>query len=221
MDNPWATTWEQPNGPEILKKLAQTPSRIDVQTHDQEDDLGLSSWSAGDRTQWPASPHTSDALWTSSIDDSGAWRSSSYSNINLSPQGPISAVVEPETQATDIVPTPSTPTITNEEDNAISSDAAESPVALPTVEAVPPIPESPDIFGGFEAGVSAEEEDERTDDGGEAWADPVTVLTEDDDGWGAAWTETLSQEASVDTEEPPDEWEVARQEKEKLNRAVV
>lgn len=230
MDNPWATTLEQPNGSENLKKFTPTlslSSPIDDQTHEQEEDLGLPSWPAANAAQWPGPSHISDTLWTPSIDDSGSWGSSSYSKINLSRQGNVDAVVESDTQEEDIVPTPSIPTaIASEEDSAalVSPDAVESPLALPTVEAVLellPIPESPDIFGGFEADMSAKEQDEETEDGDEAWADPITVSTEDGDEWGAAWAETPSEEASVNTEEPPDEWEAARQEKEKLNRAVV
>jgi len=135
-------------------------------------------------------------------------------------------VLESETQQDDLVPAPSIPAtaIAREEDSIsppVSSDTVEPPLALPTVEAVLLVPESPDIFGGLEAVVSTKEEDEETEDGGEAWADPIAVSTQDDDDWGVAWAESSSQEVSVRTEEPPDEWEAARQEKEKLNRAVV
>ncbi|OJA10447.1 hypothetical protein AZE42_05894, partial [Rhizopogon vesiculosus] len=226
MDNPWATTWEQPNDRE--KKFSpplSLNSSIDDQTHEQEEDIGLPSWSSSNTTQWQGPSQTSDTLWTSSINDSGAWGSSSYSKINLSRQGTVEAVVELETQEEDVVLTPSIPAtaIVNEEDNIaalVSPDIVEPPLMLPTVEAVLPITEIPDISGGFEAGMSMKEEDEDTEDGDEVWADPIPVSTEDGDEWGAAWAETLPHEASVSNEEPPDEWEAARQEKEKLNRAV-
>lgn len=226
MDNPWATTWDQPDNRETnLPSTISLRSPIVDQTHEQEEDLGLPSWSLGNDSQWSGPSHTSGDLWTSSVDDSRAWGSSTYSKIDLSRQGTVQAVLEPETQQNDLVPASSIPAtaITSEEDSIsppVSSDTVEPPLALPTVEAVL-VPESPDIFGGLEAVVFPKEEDEETEDDGEAWADPIAVSTEDDDDWGAAWAETSPQEASVSTEEPPDEWEAARQEKEKLNRAVV
>ncbi|KAG2122103.1 hypothetical protein DEU56DRAFT_873653 [Suillus clintonianus] len=91
---------------------------------------------------------------------------------------------------------------------------------MPTFDSIPPVPDSPDVVGGFEAGASIEEEDDETEDDGEAWADPINLSTDDGDEWGAAWAETSVPDVSVSAEEPPDEWEAARQEKEKLNRSV-
>lgn len=227
MDNPWATTWDQPDDRETnLPSTLSLRSPIVDQTHEQEEDLGRPSWPSGNDAQWPGPSPTSGALWTSSVDDNHAWGSSTYSKINLSRQGTVQAVLESETQQDDLVPAHSIPAtaIAREEDSIsppVSSDTVEPPLALPTVEAVLLVPESPDIFGGLEAVVSTKEEDEETEDGGEAWADPIAVSTQDDDDWGVAWAESSSQEVSVRTEEPPDEWEAARQEKEKLNRAVV
>lgn len=41
------------------------------------------------------------------------------------------------------------------------------------------------------------------------------------DDWGVAWGTIPSPEANPKETQPPDRWEVARQEKEKFNRAVV
>ncbi|KAG0709183.1 hypothetical protein DFH29DRAFT_218330 [Suillus ampliporus] len=217
MDNPWATNWEQSNDRQKkpIPTLSWIPT-VEIQTHDQEEDIGLPSWSASNNAQWPESSQTSDALWTSSTDDSGAWGSSTYAKINISRQEAVGAVVEPETQEEDVCPVPAA-AAASEEDSAtafVLPDAVEPQLASPTVEVTPP------VSGGVEAGTSANEEDEETGDDGEAWADPITVSTDDVDEWGAAWAETSAPEVSVGVEEPPDEWEAARQEKEKLNRAV-
>ncbi|KAG2121132.1 hypothetical protein BD769DRAFT_1479424 [Suillus cothurnatus] len=227
MDNPWATNWEQTNDQSNnRKKPVPTPSwtyTVGNQTQDQEEDIGLPSWSASNNTQWPESSHSSNAaLWTSSVDDSGSWGSSTYAKINLSPQGITEAVVDSETQDEAICPVPAA-AIASEEDNVVvlvPPDPAEPHPVLPTIIPAPPVPDSPEVDGGFEAGVSVKEEGEETEDDGEAWADPINLSVNDGDDWGAAWVDTSTPEVSVSAEEPPDEWELARREKEKLNRAV-
>lgn len=224
MDNPWAT-WEQSDDlSNNQKKPVPTPSwtyTVKNQNQDQEEDIGLPSWSASNNTQWPESSHTNDALWTSSIDDSGAWGSSTYAKINLSRQRITEAVVDPETQDEAGCPVP--PAVTAiEEDNVVipaSPDSVEPHPMLPIVDFTPQVSDSPDVAGGFQADASVKEEDEDTEEDGEAWADPINLST-DDDEWGAAWVDESAPEVSVSAEEPPDEWESARQEKEKLNRAV-
>lgn len=225
MDNPWAT-WEQSDDlSNNQKKPVPTPSwtyTVGNQTQDQEEDIGLPSWSASNNTQWPESSHTNDALWTSSIDDSGAWGSSTYAKINLSRQRITEAVVDPETQDEAGCPVPAAATAI-EEDNVVipaSPDSVEPHPMLPTVDFAPQVSDSPDVAGSFQADASVKEEDEDTEEDGEAWADPINLSTDDDDEWGAAWVDESAPEVSVSAEEPPDEWESARQEKEKLNRAV-
>jgi hypothetical protein len=161
--------------------------------------------------------------WTYSVDDSGSWGSSTYAKINLSPQGITEAVVDSETQDEAICPVPAA-AIASEEDNVVvlvPPDPAEPHPVLPTIIPAPPVPDSPEVDGGFEASVSVKEEGEETEDDGEAWADPINLSVNDGDDWGAAWVDTSTPEVSVSAEEPPDEWELARREKEKLNRAVV
>ncbi|KAG1876564.1 hypothetical protein DFJ58DRAFT_754951 [Suillus subalutaceus] len=225
MDNPWATTWEQPDdGSNNRKKPISTPSwtyTVGSKTQDQEEDIGLPSWSASNNTQLLESSHTSDALWTPSIDDSGAWGSSTYAKINFSRQRITEAVIHSETDE-GICPVPAA-TTASEEDNAVVlalPDSVEPHPVLLAVDPTFPVPDSPDVDGGFEAGASVKDEEEETEDDGEAWADPINLSTDDGDDWGTAWVDTSAPEVSVSAEEPPDEWESARQEKEKLNRAV-
>ncbi|KAG1781065.1 hypothetical protein EV702DRAFT_1276284 [Suillus placidus] len=227
MDNPWATVWEQSdNQSNDQKKPIPTPSwtyAVGNQTQDQEEDIGLPSLSASNNTQqWPESSHTSGALWTSSIDDSGAWGSSTYAKINPSRQRIEEVVVDSDTQDEAVCPVPAAATA-SERDNVVvlaPQDSVEPHPVLQTVDLTPQVPDSPDVASGFEAGASVKEEDEETEDDGEAWADPINLSTDDGDEWGAAWADTSVPEVSVNAEEPPDEWESARQEKEKLNRVV-
>lgn len=223
MNNPWATTWEQPdNQPNNRKTPIPTPSwnyTIGNKTQDQEEDIGLPSWSASNDAQWPESSHTSDALWTSSIDDSGVWGSSTYAKINLSRRRITEAVVDSETQDEVVCPVPAA----SEEDNVAGPappDSVEPHLVPPTIDLTPQVPDSPNVDGDFEASPSVKGEDEETEDDSEVWADPVNLSIDDGDEWGAAWVDTSASEVSVGAGEPLDEWESARQEKEKLNRAV-
>ncbi|KAG1719697.1 hypothetical protein EDB19DRAFT_631663 [Suillus lakei] len=145
------------------------------------------------------------------------------------PSGPLPSTtvargalrLDSETQEEDVCPAPAA-AIASEEDSVVAHvlpGSVEPHLALPTVNPIPPITQNPDVIGGFEAGASVEE-DEETEDDGEAWADPINLSADDGDEWGTAWAETSSPEVSVSAEEPPDEWEAARQEQEKLNRAV-
>jgi hypothetical protein len=227
MDNPWTTTWEQSdNQSNNQKKPVPTPSwtyTVGNQTQDQEEDIGLPSWSASNNTQWPESSHTSDALWTSSVDDSGAWGSSTYAKINLSRQRITEAVVDSEIQDEAVCPVPAAATASEEDNVVVPSplDFVEPHPVTPTVDPTPQVPDGLDAADGFQAGASVREEDEETEEDGEAWADPINLSTDDDVEWGAAWVDGSAPEVSVSAEEPLDEWESARQEKEKLNRAVV
>lgn len=225
MDNPWATTWEQSDDQSNSReKPVLKPSwtyTVGNQTQDQEEDIGLPSWSASNNTQWPESSHTSDALWTSSIDDGGAWGSSTYAKINFSRQR-ITEAVDSETkdEAARSIPAAAT---ASEEDNVIvlaPQDSVEPHPVQSTGDPIPTVSDSPDVGGGFEAAAPVKEADEEIEDDGEAWADPINLTIDDGDEWGAAWVDTSAPEVPVGAEEPPDEWESARQEKEKLNRAV-
>ncbi|KAG1804531.1 uncharacterized protein BJ212DRAFT_1393602 [Suillus subaureus] len=219
MDNPWATSWQQSDDESNnRKKPVLTPAwthTVGNKTQDQEEDIGLPSWSASNNTQWPESSHTNDALWTSSIDDSGAWGSSTYAKINFSRQRITEAVVDSETQDEAVCPVPAAATASEEDNYSVGPH----PV-LPTIDLTPRLPDTPDVDGDFEAGASVKEEEEETEDDSEAWADPINLSTDDGDDWGTAWVDTFAPEVSVSAEEPQDEWESARQEKEKLNRAV-
>ncbi|KAG9312912.1 hypothetical protein JVU11DRAFT_6345 [Chiua virens] len=48
----------------------------------------------------------------------------------------------------------------------------------------------------------------------------VAIINPSDNGWTAAWGTTSPSEPETEATQPPDQWETARQEKEKLNRAV-
>lgn len=52
-------------------------------------------------------------------------------------------------------------------------------------------------------------------------SDEKDSLNPPNDDWGTAWTTAPSSEISSEETQPPDQWEAARQEKEKLDCAVV
>ncbi|KIL00756.1 hypothetical protein PAXRUDRAFT_129106 [Paxillus rubicundulus Ve08.2h10] len=89
----------------------------------------------------------------------------------------------------------------------------------------PPLQDSCDaVHEGTDAGplvrlASSSRASEPAVDELDAWAES-TMLSASDDEWGTAWTTVPSSEGKQEAGQPPDEWETARQEREKLNRAV-
>ncbi|EGN96626.1 hypothetical protein SERLA73DRAFT_161718 [Serpula lacrymans var. lacrymans S7.3] len=78
-------------------------------------------------------------------------------------------------------------------------------------ESFPEMPDTADAFGGFESAIVSE-----SSSPGGVWTNNAS--SSDDPAWGSAWA--VHTEAETDNSDPPDEWEIARKEKEKQNRAV-
>ncbi|KAF8845200.1 hypothetical protein BDN67DRAFT_552402 [Paxillus ammoniavirescens] len=196
MDNPWATASEHPE---------HCP-------HDQEADIGLPSWSADNTTRWPEPTPADGVLWGSSVHDTHAWARSTYDRIILS-------------RAT----TPEQDIALQDEEAGPTASASSSPEPQSVPEIRLPVnhegaPSTPPLHDSCDAGplarlASSSRASGPEDDEPDAWAES-TLLSAPDDEWGAAWTTVPSSESKEELGQPPDEWETARQVKEKLNRAV-
>lgn len=202
MDNPWATSCEPP----------------EHYPHDQEADIGLPSWSTDNTTRWPEPTLPDGVLWGSSVHNAHAWAPSTYDRIILS---------RAKTPEQDIA--------LQDEEAGPTASASSSPEPQSVPEIPSPVdhqeaPSTPPLHDSCDAGplarlasssrASEPEDNELEDDEPDAWAES-TLLSAPDDEWGTAWTTVPSSESKEEVEQPPDEWETARQEKEKLNRAVV
>ncbi|KIJ62012.1 hypothetical protein HYDPIDRAFT_176765 [Hydnomerulius pinastri MD-312] len=108
---------------------------------------------------------------------------------------------------------------TYEQIDLSAPDHEEAPSTPPHRDAFDAVPETTDEpHGGF-----VSRSDTRSpgpeDDEPDAWADS-TMHAAPDDEWGSAWATVPPSESTQEEVHHPDEWETARQEKEKLNRAV-
>jgi len=80
----------------------------------------------------------------------------------------------------------------------------------------PHLPSSPDAFGSFETAISS---------GGveDPWssASAFPPDTEEVEQWGSAWTAPKAEVEESTKQVLPDEWEIAKQRKESMDRQVV
>ncbi|KAI6112885.1 hypothetical protein F5141DRAFT_1272824 [Pisolithus sp. B1] len=214
MDNPWASAWEQPSSDKLTPAQHAWASPSEP-VHDQEADLGLPSWSLHDTTEWTSSVHAGDPLWSPSDVKEGAWAPSTYEKIVLSQSSavkpnpplqeeqskPVLAVLPPSSEVGGITNTP------------LSMEHSQPYSALRPTESDAALSEN-DITGGTVSASKAPEADDELD----AWEDP-TILAGPDDEWASVWNSAPPQDKPEEIQSP-DEWESARREKEKFNRAV-
>lgn len=201
MDNPWASAWEPPSE----STTTWTPPKP---VHDEEADIGLPSWHTND-TQWSSSTHEDDGpLWTSSAVEEHVWAPSTYDKITISRSASTS-------DSPPDVHDSNTPSPSPEAQDIQYGTPTEYHSALSSQKDTDIVPHT-DVPGGAPAPVSPSNEDDEPD----AWEDS-TILNGPDDEWASAWNATPDSPEKQEGTQPPDEWETARQEKEKLNRAVV
>ena len=226
--NAWSETTDSAATFQNGSTSSWTSPRITSPLH-EEADLAAPSWSTGADLSWnePGSPGFS---WSQTDADAG-WGPSTYEGISFGKSSPqVEAVatesLDPtgqETDANDGV----------EEGEDVVQDAAfpsPSPIELPSSVFKPPLtsptsdpisvqgyeavvvpvaPPSPDGFGSFESGFDADT----------AHSPGYAVNSAEADPWGSsAWTDANPQE---EDDAPIDEWERAKQEKEKQDRRVV
>ena len=221
--NAWSDSAEPSHAAFASGPSPSWPSQSKLTTSfGEEADLAAPSWATGAGLRWdePGSPGFS---WAQSEQDAG-WGSSTYEGITLgklSPQehaardleeethfdaaGPAEGVAAPSTPSPQFQPLPSSP----------PPPTTPTPPPQPTlthvyeidVGPVEPTPPSPDAFGSFASGLSEDT----------VPSPAFAVNTTESDPWGSAWADAKPQQE----EEPPDEWERAKQEKAKQDRRVV
>lgn len=214
----------------------------------QEADISVPSWSTPTEIKWAEPSETGGSIWSSEQADAtldndpghlDAWGSTSYKGITLS-RTPSPQVEDEENSEEEDVAAPSVSTSERREPTPpISSPIHEitiTPPAQPQADEsipettlhVPPaiLPPSPDAFGTFEVGIpsaAGEDEDPWSNSAPSFPPDAGQVDTGEVDHWGSAWHEpkTTGDGDSDGKEKLPDEWEIARQQKERMDRQVV
>lgn len=194
-DDPWANGWSDP--------------ALHVE---KEADISIPSWSTGSEIKWSEPSDIQGSLWPHSTDDdTWASASSTYKGISL---GPHPGIGEQDTDGS--LPSP---VHSEEPPEDITTPKSPSPSPAPGPLDLPP---SPDAFGSFETALDPTEIINIGDD--DPWSPPATAFppnTDEVDQWGSAWSAPKVGAEALAQEGIPDEWEVAKQRKEKMDRQVV
>lgn len=236
MDDLWGNAWSQPDE-DVAGKAARTLKSLDdapwkpaaTSTKVEEADIGLPSWSTG-AINW-AEPTGEVTLWTSEVAADGL-------TVNTQPTGwggetELSYGIRDSAANSEDAAGPETPVESEKPDDGIEKGLEKSDrpsESSPVAEARRLAPEaavevqlhshgddtlkSSELFGSFATGleigpgVSAFEDDD-------TWEVPPST----DDAWGSRWEDTVAEEEQDDI--PKDEWEIAREDKLRRDRAVV
>ncbi|KAF8636398.1 hypothetical protein AX17_003580 [Amanita inopinata Kibby_2008] len=218
MENPWADSWNNAENPPQWSQTQGTSSH-------QEADIGTPSWSTGTEIQW-TEPSTFNSLWNAdSVDAVPAWTTSTtpYDNIPIGKLSQTDLVEQPETPVSERQDTPSfetaptTPTSPNP--GSAQNSPLESSVPLQEESKSPPTPrpDSPDAFGTFETA----EANHASTTSVNSWTSPgpsfVLESLDDSNAWGGAGEPS---NAGSSSDEPVDEWEKAKLQKERQDQHV-
>lgn len=238
MDDLYNNAWGDPSKPAeditetvLGAKTTWTSPKVSAGIQDDEADIAAPSWSTGAGISWTEPSDDAQGFGWSQSDSDLAWGASTYEDIQIAK--PIEVPPEEEepviTPAVTLFPKEDLEfhDIENINDSTTSESIHEEPAysslngSAGFSEILPPSPsvsssdtprnsrpQSPDGFGTFES--AAEEA-----------TSPGFSLSEDlqDNAWGTAWVD--DKEAETEAEEPVDEWEAARLQKEAMDRKVV
>ena len=218
MDNLWTNGWsDEPEIPVLNNaKPIITPTSWEPSTG-EEADLSAPSWSSGSDIKWSETPETQGSLWSQTIDPPhlDGWGSStpkgiSLGRLTLEPPSPQEEEKLDSTPFSYVQRTPPIP-------SSVQEDTTTPPRSPSPVPESPHLPGTPEVFGSFETAPNVEHT--KDDD---PWSSPISAIpldTGEVDQWGSAWTAPRANEQ--ESEEIPDEWEVARQRKANMDRQVV
>lgn len=249
MDDLYNNAWGDPSKPAeditetvLGARSTWTSPKATTRVEDDEADLAAPSWSTGAGISWDEpSDDTHGFGWSQSESDM-AWGASTYEGIHIAKPievTPEEVEVEVKEELPVAPPSPPSPKedldldfhdVKTVNESTTSESIVEEPAykslngsagfseILPSSPSVSDSDEtprvsrapSPDGFGTFESAVETEEV-----------TSPGFAMTEslEDNAWGGAWAEETDGESKA--EEPVDEWEVARRQKEAQDRKVV
>ncbi len=234
MEDPWANAWGDPSKstlPSGSTSSWSAPSVSAIQG-DHEDDLSAPEWSIKPTSGWGDPDIAETSLWGS--DASAGWNPapSTFDRISLASKDSTSEIsatfVEPASQIPEqSAVSPSSPSPCIDEDEpplpTVSPPRTPSPtfVSTPDSPIVPPLSlpsvDDADGFGTFETAVEE----------AEGWSTPskpgFSLPSADALAWGTEPWEAPNSAAHTSEvqDEEEDEWEAARQQKEKQDRHVV
>ena len=222
-DDPWANAWGEHPTPQPEIPIVNS-SWAGLKPHavedEQEADIGLPSWSTP--VQWNEPSGTEHSMWSQPTIASEIWEPSPYDSIPIatvpkhsSPSQLPSPNVEDakDTFFSPLSSPPKSPTPPPDEFTSFPQPAASETIddrGLPSSSPNSPRSASPDAFGTFESAPEV------------TWASPTfnlpaSTTLDASNEWKSAWEPSPARKI----DDPPDEWEVARRQKEKQDRLVV
>jgi len=207
MDNLWA---EDPATNDII---TNSPSTSWNQPQAESSQEPAPSWSTD--VKWSEPTLTEPSVWSQTTDSGymDAWEST-YNHTHLPPGSPSQQDEDASEEPLPHFPValvgqndnPPLPLSEKQITRRTPSPPTKSPGILP----------SSDTFGSFEAATD-------TKDVGDPWSSATAFSPdmEEVDQWGSAWTASKVETDEVSEKVLPDEWELARQRKENMDRQVV
>jgi hypothetical protein len=220
MEDPWANAWQEPQKP------AKDSQNTWPRTQDAENDIANPSWVTGAGVKWAEPSDLQESLWNSQL-PVREWNPSPYDTIafgkasqtELSQPNRSPSPITPEEISLPPLPSPAEDLKSFE--SASFPDDDNPPITRsrsPTPVSTHSHPGSPDAFGTFETGLDVDEV------GVDPWGYSTDLSAPASGGTDAlvpTWGEDIPKaEVQVDSE-PVDEWEAAKQRKERRDRHVV
>jgi hypothetical protein len=193
---------------------AWVPPTSPTAAHHEEADLAIPSWSTGNEIRWnEPSEHSGGFAWSATEPDL-AWGTSSYEDIALGKaevepvaDRPLSPTLEEESSSD---PKLSSPELTRE-DSIVSANLHTSPPNLSERNSRSTSPDR-DGFGTFEDALNVENVPH---------SPKLSPAFDEGEAWGSPWANAPPEAEDHDVAESADEWEVARRNKERLDKVVV
>lgn len=208
MEDPWTNAWG-----ELSKPVDPQNSWSDTQ--DAETDISMPSWATGTNVKWAEPSDTQQSLWDAQL-PVNEWNPSHYDDILLR----TSSQVDPSQSDRSPSPVnleesaPASP-MQSTETSCVPDD--DEPPMVRSRSSTPASPSSPDVFGTFETGHDA------NGGGVDPWghSDFPASAQDETTAWAPAWDEEMPKAQTEVDNEGGDEWEEAKQRKERQDRHVV
>jgi hypothetical protein len=215
MEDPWANAWEEPTKPPSNSQNIWTRPR------DAETDIDMPFWATGNVVD-PAD--TQQSLWNAQL-PAKDWNPSPYDTISLGMSSQVESSQPDRTPSSIAAEEISSPPPVSLAPDVQSLEPANFPdddePQIARSRSRSPTPSShgsPDAFGTFETGLDVDGA------GVDPWghsADFPAPVSSETDSWVPTWGEEKPKaEVKVDSEHV-DEWEAAKQRKERQDRHVV
>ncbi|KAF8075054.1 hypothetical protein FPV67DRAFT_1575347 [Lyophyllum atratum] len=230
MEDPWANAWGEPAKPADDHQTTWShSSKPSLSGLDAETDIAVPSWATGAGVQWSEPSDDQATLWHPNLPPAKEWVTSPYEDLPLGKSSSdsihesdrsLSPVVPETTASSSAVSLHASPQL-GLEHILPTNDVVQSQIRSSTLVLAPASPpSSPDAFGTFETGLDADEDEV------DPWAQSVvppdtqTPNSQKEDVWVPSWGAPDNAAEAQQVDKPIDEWEVAKQQKERQDQHV-